>query len=243
MAAVAVGWMTWRWQQTLRSHGGEPVLNPVLFGNGPYVMLLAAFGAFQLYFGSYMFTLALLFQTGLGASPLVAGAMFAPQAVLFSAGSLVGGRLTARFGRRAPACGALLVLAGLTLMAVQLTATDGRLPASALIPALALNGTGNGLLSPAILGMALSKVESNVAGSASGLLNTAQQAASSLGIALLGMLFFAAAGPGLHAAHTAMAAQCAASAVLVALTTVLMWTAGGRPVPARADQVPQATRH
>ncbi|WP_420033586.1 MFS transporter [Streptomyces sp. cg28] len=229
-ASLPVGWLTWRWQRTLRARGGEPVLNPALFGNRPYVALLAAYGAFQLYFGSYMFTLALLFQAGLGESPLAAGALFAPQAALFSAGALASGRLTARFGRRSPAVGGLLVLAGLASMATQLVLFGDRLPGTALIPSLILNGLGNGLLAPGILGMALSTVGPDVAGSASGLLNTAQQAASSLGIALLGTLFFAASGPGLRAAHTGMVAVCAVFAGLAVLAVTLMWRAGRHPL-------------
>ncbi len=230
-AAAPVAWLTWRWQRALRVRGGEPVLNPALFGNRPYLTLLAAFGSFQLYFGSYMFTLALLFQAGLGESPLAAGALFVPQAALFSAGALASGRFTARFGRRSPAVGGLLILTGLGLMATQLTVSEGKLAGAALIPALVLNGFGNGLLNPGILGMALSKVDQGVAGSASGMLNTAQQAASSLGIALLGMLFFAASGPGLRAAHTGMVAVCAVFAGLVVVAVVLMWRASGRPAP------------
>ncbi|MFI5660485.1 MFS transporter [Streptomyces sp. NPDC051684] len=225
-AAVPVAWATWLWQRTLRARGGEPVLNPALFRNRPYLTLLAGLGAFQLYFGAYMFTLALLLQAGLGASPLTAGAVFVPQAATFTAGSLLSGRLTARHGMRWPVAGGALVVAGLALAATQLTASGrgGTLDPWALTPALLLTGLGNGLLMPPIIGAALSRVTPETAGSASGMLNTAQQAAGSLGVALLGMLFFTVSGPGLRDARTGMAAVSAAFAALVAVSTTLMWS-------------------
>ncbi|WP_328633530.1 MFS transporter [Streptomyces sp. NBC_00356] len=223
-AATPVAWATWRWQRALRERGGEPVLDPALFRNRPYLTLLAGLGAFQLYFGAYMFTLALLLQAGLGASPLTAGAVFVPQAVMFTTGSLLSGRLTARHGVRWPVAGGALVVSGLALAAGRLTAPDGAVSPWALTPALLLNGLGNGLLMPPIIGAALSRVTPGTAGAASGMLNTAQQAASSLGVALLGMLFFAVSGPGLRDARAGMTAVSAVFAVLVAVAAALMWS-------------------
>lgn len=231
-ATAPTAWATWRWQRRLRAHGGEPVLNPTLFGNRPYLTLLAALGAFQLYFGAYMFTLALLLQAGLGASPLTAGAVFVPQAVAFTTGSLLSGWLTARYGVRWPVAGGALVVAGLTLTSLQLTASDGTISPWSLTPALLLNGLGNGLLMPPIIGAALSRVTPATAGSASGMLNTTQQAASALGIALLGTLFFTASGPSLRDARTGMATVSAAFAVLVAASTLLMWSTHRRAAAA-----------
>ncbi|MFJ9179859.1 MFS transporter [Streptomyces sp. NPDC102360] len=225
-ATAPVAWATWRWQRTLRARGGEPVLNPALFRNRPYLTLVAGLGAFQLYFGAYMFTLALLLQAGLGASPLTAGAVFVPQAVTFTTGSLLSGRLTARHGVRWPVAGGALVVAGLALAATQLTVSAGTITPWALTPALLVNGLGNGLLMPPIIGAALSRVTPGTAGSASGMLNTAQQASSALGVALLGTLFFTVSGDGLHRAPAGLTAVCAVSVGLVAVAAALMWTAG-----------------
>ncbi|QNS06360.1 MFS transporter [Streptomyces xanthii] len=210
-AAVPAGWATWRRQRALRARGGEPVLDPALLRNRPYVTLLVAVGLFQTYFGGYMFALALLLQSDLGLGPFTAALVFLPQAVLFSAGALASGRLTARFGSRSPLLGGVLVLAGLTLLAGLLALSDSP-GAAALLPALALNGLGNGLLLPPLIGAALSRVAPTSAGAASGLLNTAQQAAGSLGVALLGALWFTwGAVP-----------VCAASAALAATACVLL---------------------
>lgn len=104
------------------------MLDPALFRNRPYLTLLAGLGAFQLYFGAYMFTLALLLQAGLGASPLTAGAVFVPQAVMFTTGSLLSGRLTAWYGVRWPVAGGALVVGGLALAAGGSPRPTGRSP-------------------------------------------------------------------------------------------------------------------
>ncbi|MEV1027067.1 MFS transporter [Streptomyces sp. NPDC050264] len=205
-AAPVAGSLTWRRQRRLRARGGEPVLDPALFRNRPYLSLLGAVGLFQLYFGAYMFTLALLLQAGLGMTPLSAALTFLPQAVLFSVGSLLSGRLTARFGRWSPGTGGALVVVGLSLLIVQLAFSGTGTDAAALLPALALNGLGNGLLLPSLIGAALTRVTPGSAGAASGAVNTAQQAASSLGVAVLGMLFFAVSGAGMRAADNGMVA-------------------------------------
>ncbi|SEB62087.1 drug resistance transporter, EmrB/QacA subfamily [Streptomyces sp. 2131.1] len=223
-ASAPALWLTLCWQRTLRAQGGEPVLDPAFFRNRPYMVLVAAVGLFQLYFGAYMFTLALLLQAGLEASPLTAALVFLPQAVLYSIGSLLSGRLTARHGTVVPGAGGMLIILGLGLLAAQLVVTGNRMEAVDLIPSLILVGLGNGLLLPALMGTALSHVGPREAGAASGALNTIQQSASSVGVALFGTLFFSIAGPGLGDAHTAMATVTLPYIALTAASVALQRT-------------------
>ncbi|MFC8065253.1 MFS transporter [Streptomyces sp. NPDC057293] len=235
-ASAPAVWLTLRWQRTLRARGGEPVLDPSLFRNRPYATLVGAVGLFQLYFGAYMFTLALLLQAGLDASPLAAALAFLPQAVLYSIGSLLSGRLTARHGAVVPEAGGMLIIVGLGLLAAQLAATGDRMEAVELIPSLILVGLGNGLLLPALMGTALSHVGRREAGAASGALNTMQQSASSVGVALFGTIFFSVAGPGLREAHIAMATVTLAFIALTAMAVVLLRTSWAKvPVLPRME--------
>ena len=57
---------------------------------------------------------------------------------------------------------------------------------------------------PPLLGAALADVSPAQAGAASGALNTAQQFANSLGVTVVGTLFFAVAGGGFRDAASAM---------------------------------------
>jgi len=62
-------------------------------------------------------------------------------------------------------------------------------------------------------------VQPEQAGAASGTLNTAQQFANSVGVTVVGTVFFALAGPALHSAGHAMEIL---NAVYVALTAVVI---------------------
>lgn len=218
-AAVPAGALTLRGQRALHRRGGAPVLDPALLRDRPYVTGVCAVALFQLYFGAYMFTLALLLQAGLGNGPLAAALLFLPAAVLFSAASLTSGRLTARHGRAAPATGGVLAVAGLAALVAQSAVYGERVPTVALVVTLAVISLGNGLLLPPLIGFALAGVRPEAAGAASGVVNTAQQFAASLGVALFGTLFFTTAGPGLRSAATGMATVGVVFAVL--LTAVL----------------------
>lgn len=225
--ALPAGRLTLAWQRTLRERGGEPVLHPALLGNRPFRTVLVAVGLFQLYFGAYLFTLALLLQGGLGERPVTAALSFAPQAVLFSTAALLSGRLTARHGASVPTVGAGLVITGLGALATQLVIARNGVTGPAVMPELALIGLGNGLLLPPLIGSALARVSPPEAGSASGTLNTTQQFASSLGVTALGMLFFALAGPGLHSAATAMVTLIAVYIALVTAVVSLLRSRAG----------------
>jgi MFS family permease len=55
-------------------------------------------------------------------------------------------------------------------------------------------GLGNGLSFPALIGAVLAGVQPRQAGGAAGILTTAQQFSSALGVAVLGVIFFSALG-------------------------------------------------
>lgn len=185
--------LTLYWQRVLRARGGSPVLELSLFRNRRFAATLGAGVLFQLYFGSFMFTMSLMLQQGLGRSPTQAALIFFPQSILFSASALLGGRIVARYGRPAMRVGGVAVLAGLVLLIVLLAA--GRPAPLALCAPLALIGLGNGLVLPPLIGAALATVPTGHAGAASGMVVTTQQFANSLGVAVVGALFFAFAAP------------------------------------------------
>ncbi|MDA3645837.1 MFS transporter [Saccharopolyspora indica] len=228
VAVVPIGLLTTRAQLGLARRGGEPIIDPQLFGNRRYLALLAASALFQLYFGALMFTLTMLLQGKLGSSPVTAALVFLPQGVLFTVGSMLGGRLTARYGVRVLLSGGVMAMAGLVALAGALAATGGELPSWWLAPPLALVGLGNGFLLPPMIGAALAQVRPDQAGAASGTFTTTQQFANSLGVTLLGTLFFALAGPRLVAADTAMEVVCAVYVVLIAAVLALIGVRRGK---------------
>lgn len=229
IAAVPAGALTAAWQRSLARRDGDPVIDPRLFGNRRYVMLLAAASLFQLFFGSFLFALTLLVQGRLSASPGEAALVFLLQGVLFTVASMFSGRLVVRYRNRVPVAGGVLVVAGLIASAVQLLASGGDLPGWSLVPALASVGLGDGLLLPPLLGAALTHVRQDQAGSASGTLNTAQQFASSLGVTVIGAAFLTVSGPSLANADVAMELLDVLYIALVATIVGLARRATGRP--------------
>jgi MFS transporter, DHA2 family, methylenomycin A resistance protein len=131
-------------------------------------------------------------EAGLAVIPL-----FAPVAAL----APVSGRLTGRFGPRGPMLGGLLVAAaGLALLA----RAGADAPYAELLPAFLLWGGGLGLLTSAVVAAAVGAVESERAGLASAVNNTARQAGGAIGIAALGAIAGEASQPGfVHGFHVA----------------------------------------
>ncbi|MEO3977689.1 MFS transporter [Streptomyces sp. CAU 1734] len=214
---------TLHWERTLAARGGDPVLVLSLFRSESFRGGVIASVAFMLYFGSFMFTLTLLLQSGMNLGPFQAGLMFAPMGIAFTITSMVGGRLTARWGMNAlVVCGAVTAL-GLLLLAVPLAVSDTTVGLPWVVICLGLIGAGNGVVLPALFGAALTTVRPQDAGIASGILTTTQQFASAAGVAVIGALFFTVAGtePTSHDWSVAMAWAALASMLLV---LVVMWT-------------------
>ena len=194
-AAVPAAAVTLRWQQLLGRRGGAPVLDVTLLREKVFRAGLLANGAFMLYFASFMFTLTLLLQAGLGLGPFAAGMAFAPSGVAFTVTALAAQRLVARHGLRVVLAGCLISAAGLALLLGEVHASGPAASVGWVVFAAAVVCFGNGLVVPSLIGAALVRVAPRQAGAAAGVLSTAQQFASSAGVALIGTAFFAAVHP------------------------------------------------
>ncbi len=191
LALPGLGLTGW-WLETLRARGGQPVLDPSLLRVRSYLAGLGSNVAFMIYFGSFMFTLTLLLQGGLGLSALAAGLAFLPMGVLYTGTALVGARLVARFGIRVVVLGGAISAVGLGVLAITL---GSGVSLGWVVVGLALVGAGNGLVLPRLIGAALARIEPEQAGIGAAMLTTAQQFASATGVALIGGVFFAVLGP------------------------------------------------
>jgi hypothetical protein len=178
---------------------------------------------------SFFLVLSLTLQDGLGLRPLAAGLSYAPLALCFLPSSLLAARLAARPGGRSPlAIGAGVTLVGFgSLAAVSAVAGPG-LSAALVVPPLMVLGVGMGLFQSPLLGAVLARVGPRHIGTASGLLATAQQAGGAIGVALIGLLYFAAlpTGPAAAAGHahalaTALLLNAAAVTACLALLPLL----------------------
>ncbi|MGW0194875.1 MFS transporter [Nonomuraea sp. NPDC003201] len=214
-AAVPVFVLTWRWQQALGARGGQPVLDLALLKVHSYLAGVGSIVAFMAYFASFMFTLTLLLQGGLGLTAFQAGLAFAPMGVLFSVTSILGTRLVRRYGLIVVVIGGVIIGLGLALMVV-----GAGLGLPYIMAALMLVGTGNGLVLPQLIGAALVEVAPHQAGIGSGILSTAQQFAGAGGVAVIGAVFFAAAEGGHHVTAMRWSAGIDLGLVLVVIASV-----------------------
>ncbi|MEO3800280.1 MFS transporter [Nonomuraea sp. B1E8] len=215
VASVPVFALTWRWLRVLGARGGQPVLDLALLRVHSYLAGVGSIVAFMAYFASFMFTLTLLLQTGLGLTAFEAGLAFAPMGAMFTLTSLLGVRLVRRRGLIVVIAGGLVVALGLVLL---LVAAGQGLPY--VLVALMLVGAGNGLVLPQLIGAALVEVEPHQAGIGSGALSTAQQFAGAGGVAVIGALFFAVAEGGRHVAAMRWSAAVDLALVLVVIASV-----------------------
>jgi MFS family permease len=106
-------------------------------------------------------------------------------------GMTVSFALVDRLGRHLLHIGILLIAAGTAAIALTLT---GAHSASTwdLVPGLLLTGVGAGTSFAQLFGFVLNSVTMDEVGSASGVLEATQQLSTSLGVAVLGTIFFSA---------------------------------------------------
>ena len=131
-----------------------------------------------------MLLCTLYVQQVLGFPPAQAGLVFPPLNLAVIGGSLLGPRLAARLGPRTTmVCGLSAIAAGsATLLGVS-SRTDGYL--LHLIPAFVLMGAGLGCASVASTASGTAAADGGLQGLASGLLNSAAQIGTVLGLAIL----------------------------------------------------------
>ena len=102
-----------------------------------------------------------------------------------------------------------------------------------LVPALAVDGLGMGLLTAPLVATVVGAMDPRHSGAASGVLSTAQQVGVTIGVAAIGAIFYGSIGPdgnyagAFQLSLVAVAAVCLVVAALVQLLP-------GRPAPVAA---------
>jgi DHA2 family methylenomycin A resistance protein-like MFS transporter len=198
----------------------DPMLPLALFRRRAFAAANGVAGVMNLSTLGLLFVLSLYLQRTQGHSAPAAGLAMLPLFIPLVVLAPLAGKLVARVGPRLPmAAGALVAAAGVALL-LRAQPGSGELT---LLPALLAWGIGLGILTPAVVAGAVGAVESDRAGLASAVNNTARQAGGAIGIAAFGAI----AGPtgraafvtGMHAA-AAVAAGLLAAAAIAALALV-----------------------
>ena len=209
-------------QRRLSATGGDPLLELALFRERGFSAGIAA----QLFLAtaqaSFFVFLALYLQQGRGLTALEAGLVFTILAVAYVAASGPAPGLTARYGRLVVGAGGVALTAGLGLLAVGVAeiGTTGTL--LALVPGLVLAGAGIGLCFTPLTATVLANVEPALAGGAAGAMSAITQVGYALGVAITGVIFFAAADGGIdHAFELSLIQLAAVAAGIVVMSRLL----------------------
>jgi MFS family permease len=196
MAGSVVVFALFGWHETREvRHGRVPLIEPSLFRkrafSGGMLVGLAVFSAmigFSLVFTLYQ-------QVGLGWSPLKSALAGTPMAAGMVVGFIAAGAgLAEKLGRLLIHIGLGVMILGIGVLMFTVWAAGTDVTPWELIPALALVGLGMGHAMAPMFDIILAGVEPRETGSAGGTLTAVQQLGGSLGIAILGTVFFSAVG-------------------------------------------------
>ncbi len=177
-------------------------------------------------FYGQLFVFSLYLQQTRGDAPLAAGLSLVPEAAAVPVAAVLSGRLTGRQGpRRTMITGLLLGTAGLSGLALAGAAT----PYWMLVVPMLAAGSGMALTMPAATTAVLEAAPPGRSAAAAGLLNTARQVGSALGVAVAGSLVGGRLGfgPGLRLALAASAGAFALGLAVTGRAPSRAW--GSRP--------------
>jgi predicted MFS family arabinose efflux permease len=179
---------------------------------------VAAFAAF----GGFLFLNTLYLQDARGLSPVQAGLLTVPMALMTVIAAPLSGRIVGRRGPRIPlAIAGAARLAGATL----LITVDAHTPLDRLLAAYVLFGLGFGFVNAPITNAAVSGMPRAQAGVASAIATTSRQVGQALGVAVVGAMASDTAG-------WTLTGCAAAVLVLGLLATTTRATASARRVEA-----------
>ncbi len=189
----------------------------------------------------FSLTLGLFLQLGLGYGPLRASVTMAPLAVGAFFGSGFAAALMGRLGRRMLHLGLALMAVGQVAVWVVLGEAGTDVGQGDLALPLLVYGFGMGQIFVPLFDIVLGDVRDHEVGSASGLLESFQQTGASLGVAVLGTVFFAgvAAEAGTGAAPVVTVAEFVSAqrdVTLLATGLVVLAFVLGFFLPRRARQ-------
>ena len=179
-----------RHQAQRARHGRAPLVMPSILRRRSYVAGLAVIVGFIGAMGGMMIALNVMFQTGLGYSPLASGIATAAIPVAAIGGSITSSLLLERLGRTTMHIGIVTMGIGLAIVCVVLSAAGAELGRWDLVGPLVVTGFGMGMVFVPMFDVILAAVEPHEIGSASGLLESVQQLSMSVGIAVVGTVLF-----------------------------------------------------
>jgi EmrB/QacA subfamily drug resistance transporter len=230
------------WYQLRRKNSGAaPLVEPSVFAHRAYSMGIAFSIAFVGSLGGIVMIFNVFLQNGLGFTPWHSAITTAPWAAGAFVGSAIGGITMTKLGRRVLHAGLVVEAAGLLGIYFVLRSAAGGVGTVDLLAPMIIGGIGMGMVFVPLFDIVMAGVRPQEMGTASGVLQTTNSLAMSLGIAGLGAIFFALATPTRHSGHVAaylIAAEWTTLAT-IGLLAVSFAIAFGLPHRAREMGAPE----
>src|SRR6516164_8354058 len=205
------------WEQVKTRRDGSPLVPLRLFSHREFSVGMAIAMTFFLGIASFGLVLTLFLQLGLGFTPLHAGLTFLPFSLGILASSGAAARLAPRFGRGVTMAGALIMAAGMAGLIAAVHHYGAAVTTWELVPGLVAAGLGLGAVIAPLADIVLDRVPHQDAGSASGVFNTGLKLGNSIGIAVIGVIFFgmlgSQSGPAASTVAPALRSQVVAAGV------------------------------
>jgi EmrB/QacA subfamily drug resistance transporter len=198
LALVSVPLFTWfgRHEARFEERGAMPLLSIRLLRLPLFILGALTVLVFYASCNSYYVSLAVFLQFGAGLTPFHAGVLFTPIAAIFAATSILAPRLTGRYGTLVLRVSALVYAIGYAVVWL-IVARSGAEPSLwLLMPIMVVIAAVQGFIMTPLLNVVLSALPESHAGMAGGSIATMQQVGNALGIAVIGLVLFAAASGG-----------------------------------------------
>jgi EmrB/QacA subfamily drug resistance transporter len=227
-----LGWPAWTWVMLAASivvlagfalyqlrRKGVPLVRLSVFRRRSYtsgtVFVVVFFGAIV----GFSLAVGMFLQLGLGQSPVRASITMSAWAIGAFLGSGFGATMMVKLGRRILHIGLSMMAAGLVLLYAVFNLGLEYAGGLRLALPMALYGIGMGMIFVPLFDIIMGEISDREVGSASSMLESIQQMGASLGVAVLGTVFFGAVGarPG---AQTFLDASQEVTLIALVLTVV-----------------------
>ena len=196
LAAGPLLWAFVRWELALRERGGAPLLDVALLRTLPgYAGGLAVGTLYFTGFTGIFLVLSVHLQDARGLSALGTGFLLTPFALGAAVTAPIAGRLVSQIHRRLTVVSLIVMMTGILLVAALAPEQSATGLVWVLVVGLSIAGLGGGgVISPNFT-LTLAEVPPAMGGAAGAALQTGQRIGSSLGAALLIIVYELAAGP------------------------------------------------
>ena len=206
------------WERRMARLGRPQLLSYSLITNGNFLLGAGITTIFASGIPGFFMIISIMLQVGFGFSPIESGLTNTPFSVGVLLVSLVAGRFGSSYLRTRVALAAGMLVVGIAWLHVIIARLGDSIDHWSFLPPLLLAGLGLGLGFSALFQTVLNGIPARDAGAAAGSLQAFQQVGGSIGVALVGQIFFASLGDvgtlfrtGPAAVHAAFASSAATS--------------------------------